>query len=83
MPFAVGVGGSSMAAPPMKPTTIYLGLAAFFALFAFFTIRLNPEGLNLLEKIGLYVFGLLSGVNIGLCLGARGRPGPNRVESTG
>lgn len=55
----------------MKVTTIYLGLAAFFALFAFFTIRLNPDGLNLLEQIALYVFGVLSGVNVGLYLSAR------------
>ncbi len=41
-------------------------LAIVFAVFGFFTGRLNPEGLDVIDKAALFLFGSLAGINLGL-----------------
>ncbi len=55
----------------MKHSRNRLGLALTFALFGFFCVRLNPDGLGMVDQAVLFVFGVLSGVNPGLYWGDR------------
>jgi hypothetical protein len=55
----------------MKHARNRLGLALLFAAFCFFCVRFSPDGLGAVDKVALFAFGVLSGVNVGLYWGDR------------